>query len=209
MKIGIIGTGKMGSHLAQRWVAKGHEIMFGSRTPDKAVDLAKQVGKNATGGSMAAAAEFGEVVVLAVPWRAAKEVAAALGSLEGKTLIDITNPLLPEMAGLDTEIGTSAAEQIAEWAEGANVVKAFNTIYFVNLDNPVFGGKRATLFLCGDDQGAKGQVRQLGKDIGLAPVDCGPLWMARHLESLGFIWIYLAFKQGKGTDFVINMQRRK
>ncbi len=208
MKIGIIGTGKMGSHLAQRWVEKGHQIMFGSRTPEKAATLAKQFSGKATGGSSMAAAKFGEVVVLAVPWHAAEETVTALGSLKGKTLIDITNPLLPEMAGPDTEIGTSAAEQIAEWAEGANVVKAFNTIYFVNLDNPVFGGKAASLFFCGDDETAKAHARQLGKDTGLAPVDCGPLWMARHLESLGFIWIYLAFKQGKGTDFVINMQRR-
>ena len=182
--------------------------MFGSRTPQKAVELAEQFDNNASGGSLTAAAEFGEVVVLAVPWHAAIETVKNLGPLEGKTLIDITNPLLPEMAGLDTEIGTSAAEQIAANAPGANVIKAFNTIYFVNLDNPVFGGKEATLFLCGDDLAAKGHVRQLGRDIGMKPVDCGPLWMARHLESLGFIWIYLAFKQGKGTDFVINIQRR-
>ena len=208
MKIGIIGTGKMGSHLAQRWAKNGHQIMFGSRTPAKAVNLAEQFGDNAAGGSMAAAAKFGEIVLLAVPWQAAKETIEALGSLEGKTLIDITNPLLPEMAGLDIERDTSAAEQIAGWAKGANVVKAFNALYFVNLDNPVFGGKPANLFLCGDGETAKAQVRQLGKDIGLVPVDCGPLWMARHLESLAFVWIYLAFKRGIGTDFVISLQRR-
>ena len=208
MKIGIMGTGNMGSALGVAWCAQGYDIMFGSRDPEKARALAEKVHECSRGGSIAETAAFGDVVVLAVPWTAAQVTIHAAADLSGKILIDITNPIRPQMAGLAVKAGSSAAEEIAVWAKGAHVVKAFNSMAYDTLLAPDFDGQAAASFYCGDDQAAEGHVAQLSAAIGLDPVDCGPLEMARYLEPLAFLWISLAFRQGEGRERAFGWLRK-
>src|SRR5450432_2224386 len=93
MNIGIIGTGNMGSALGRLWASKGHAVFFGSRDPDKALVLGHSIGIMSSGGTIAQAAKFGSVVLLAVGWEAVPSALKAAGSLSGKIVIDCTNPM--------------------------------------------------------------------------------------------------------------------
>jgi predicted dinucleotide-binding enzyme len=162
MKIGIIGTGSMGTGLGFIWAQKDHEIMFGSRDPVNAEKIARNSDANVSGGTYKDAAQFGEVVVLAVPWSAVKETIPILGDLNGKIIIDCTNAVAPHLGGLLLGHTTSAAEEIAEWAKGAKIIKAFNSLGAENLTKLQFGSQNASTFICGDDMDAKLIVRKLG-----------------------------------------------
>ncbi|HTA70873.1 MAG TPA: hypothetical protein VK776_21460, partial [Bryobacteraceae bacterium] len=125
-----------------------------------------------------------------------------------KVLIDAVNPLLPDLSGLVLGTTTSAAEQVASWARGAKVVKAFNTVGSNIMENPVFGQDKPVLFFCGDDASAKGKVKQLADEVGFEGVDAGPLTQARLLEPLALLWISLAFKAGLGREIAFKLLRR-
>ena len=210
MKIGIIGSGNVGSALGKIWAAKGHKVMFSSRHPDKIKALAESAGKNASFGLPAEATKFGDVVALAVPWSQAENALLSAGSLEGKILIDCINPLKPDYSGLAVGLTTSAAEEDAKVAKGAKVVKAFNTTFAALMasESRMFGDTPPTGFYCGDDAAAKAVVSDLIKDTGLDPVDAGPLEMARCLEPLGFLMIDLGFNQKMGTNIAIRLLKR-
>lgn len=207
MNIGILGTGNMGSGLGRLWAAQGHAITFGSRTPSKAQKLAASIGGQTHGGSFADAAAFGDVLVLAIPWTIVEDLLKSLGSLKGKTIIDLMNAFgsnwMPAVGGTQ-----SLAENVAAWAPGAHVVKAFNGIYFQHLGNSQFQGVPESLFLCGDNADAKAQVIQLGQDAGLDPVDCGDLVVARLIEPLAFLWMQISFNAGHGSDVAFKLLRR-
>ncbi len=211
MRIGIIGVGKMGSRLGRLWAAKGHQVMYGSRDPEKARTEAANTGFASNpiqGGSYEEAAAFGDVVVIGVPWIRAIETVRSLGTLSGKTVMDITNPVAADMT---VAIGhtTSAAEEIARVIPAAHVVKAFNSIHYEVLDNPTFGGLKADGYYCGDDSGAKHDVAQLIADAGFDPVDAGPLQNARLLEPLANLWMQLAFVNKMGTESAFKLLRRE
>jgi NADPH-dependent F420 reductase len=210
MKIGVIGVGNVGGTLGKAWAAKGHEVMFGVRDPqsDKVKDLLKVSGSKASAGSLADAAAFGEVVVLAVPWSAARDAIRQAGDLSGKVLVDVTNALAPNFSGLSVEAATSAAEKIAGWARGARVVKAFNSTGAENMADPQYGAQQASMFFCGDDPDAKAVVARLGRDLGFDMVDAGPLSNARLVEYLTVLWLQLAVKQGLGRDIAFRLLRR-
>jgi predicted dinucleotide-binding enzyme len=210
MKIGVFGTGKMGGGLGRRWADAGHKVFFGSRHPAQAQQLAESIGKNALAGTISEAADFGEVMLVAVPWYAVYEVLLAAGPMGGKTIIDCTNPYLPGEVDPGTAAdGNSGAEQIQHWLPGANVVKAFNGIHYQHLANPRFDGQPETLFLCGDDIGAKGIVVRLGWELGFEPVDVGPLSAAHALEALGYLWTQLAYNAGQGSNIAFKLIKRK
>lgn len=201
MKIGVIGTGYMGSGLGKLWAGKGHDVMFGSRDPDRGKTLAASVGHGARGGPVRAAAEFGDAVLFAVPWRAVEETLDAAGSLANKVLMDCSNPLTPDYMTLLVGHSDSGAEQIARRATGARVVKAFNHIYAQIIHtSPRLGTLDATVFFCGDDAGAKKTVSELAREIGFDPVDAGPLRNARYLEPVAELMVQLAYGLGYGTD---------
>ncbi|MGH8150966.1 MAG: NADPH-dependent F420 reductase [Steroidobacteraceae bacterium] len=200
MKIGILGAGNVGGELGRLWAAKGHEIVFGVPDPNKpaVATLVQRIGGRARAASVSAAATFGEVVVLAVPWPAAEQAIRSAGDLGGKTLIDCTNPLSADISGLTVGTSDSAGEQVCRWAKGAHVVKAFNTIGAPNFANPRFGEASASMFIAGDDGPAKAVVSRLAAELGFDVVDTGPLKTARWLEGVGMLWIHLAFGQGWG-----------
>jgi predicted dinucleotide-binding enzyme len=186
----------------------GHEVTFGARNPAKpeVAALVAETGGKAAG--VAAAAAFGEVVVLATPWEATEAVLSAAGDLSGKILLDATNPLAPRLSGLTHGHTTSGAEQVAAWAKGARVVKIFNTTGANNMANPDFDGLAATMFYCGDDAEAKAAAARLATELGFDAIDAGDLTQARLLEPLALLWIRLAHVQGLGRNIAWKLLRR-
>ena len=203
MQISIIGAGNVGGALAAGWTKRGHHIVFGVRDPKK------QDGPPAGArvASVREAAQLSDVIVLAVPWGAVPDAVNSAGDLTGKIILDATNPLLPDLSGLDTQPGSSGGEKVAELAH-VPVVKIFNTTGFPNMLNPDYNGERATMFYCGDDANAKNIAADLARDLGFDPVDAGPLSQARLLEPLALLWITLALKQGLGYNIAFKLMRR-
>ena len=210
MKIAIIGAGNVGGTLGRAWAKKGHDIFFGVRHPqdDKTRQLVQSIGPKAQAGTVAEAAAFGQVVVLATPWQATEAAVRAAGDLRGKTVIDCTNPLKPDVSGLEVGLTTSGAERVAQWAAGAKVFKAFNTTGSNNMADPIIKGLRTVMFVSGEDEAAKPVVMQLAADIGFDAVDAGRLVQARLLEPWAMLWISLAYGGGMGRDFGFALLRR-
>jgi predicted dinucleotide-binding enzyme len=208
MRIGVIGIGMVGGTLGRRWAREGHEVMFGVREPSsgKVGHLLADSGERARAGTVAEAASFGEVIALATPWCGTENAVRSAGDLTGKVLLDCTNPLKPDMSGLEGD--RSAAEQVAAWAPGAKVVKIFNTTGFQNMEDPRYGDDRATMFYCGDDAEAKKTAAGLAEILGFEAVDAGPLAEARSLEHLALLWIHLAYVQKLGRGIAFKLMRR-
>jgi 8-hydroxy-5-deazaflavin:NADPH oxidoreductase len=208
MNLGIIGSGSVGGTLGRRWALAGHQVVFSSRQPDSAEmqALVARSGANARAGTLAEAVATSEVLLLATPWPATRAILESAGPLDGKILVDATNPLKPKLDGLELGTTTSAAEQVAAWAPGATVVKAFNTIGFNIMENPIFADARALLFYCGDDVSAKAKVHALAAELGFDPRDAGPLTQARLLEPFALLWITQAMAHGR--EFAFQMMRR-
>src|SRR5579863_7789016 len=173
MRIGILGAGNVGGALGESWARHGHEVFFGVRNPEAADVLAllKRCGARGRAEMPADAVRSGDVIVNALPWPATKAVLESL-DLAGKVLLDCTNPLKPDLSGLEVGTTTSGGELVASWAPGAKVVKIFNTTGFANMANPVYDGKSITMTYCGDDAGAK-RTAALVRIID--PTDAGPL----------------------------------
>jgi predicted dinucleotide-binding enzyme len=198
MRVGILGGGNVGTALGDGWTAKGHGVVYGSRSPEK------ESGGQRTLTAIRDAILRSEVVVLAVPWGTVQEV-VSMNDFSGKVLIDCTNPITP---GFELAVGctTSAGETVAGLAKGARVVKAFNTTGFQNMREPKFGNTSLTMFYAGDDESAKETARRLIGDIGFEPIDAGPLKNARYLEPLAMLWINLSMKMG--TDIALQLIQR-
>jgi predicted dinucleotide-binding enzyme len=183
-KIGIIGKGNVGSALARGLERAGHEV--------------RAVGKGKA--AIREAADWGEIVLLAVPFGAIDEVVRDAGeALEGKTVVDVTNALDSSM-NLAVGFTTSGAEELQKKLPKARVVKAFNTVFAQHMDSGRLDGKPLTSLVAGDDAGAKNKVMELAQGIGFDPVDAGPLRNARLLEPLAFMNIQLGYALGMGTQ---------
>jgi NADPH-dependent F420 reductase len=210
VNIAILGTGRVGGALGAGWAGKGHRVVFGSRDPhgERVRRQLEALEPNLQAASPADAAHSAEVVVLATPWQAAQATLATAGDLSGKVLIDCINPLTEDFRGLDIGHTTSAAEQISQWAPGAKVVKAFNTVSAGAMADPWFGQENATMLFCGDDEAAKATVRQLAEELGFDAYDAGPLSIARYLEPFAMLYIKLAIKEGWGGNCAFKILRR-
>ena len=204
MKIGILGAGNIGGNLGRRWSQSGHAVRFGVRKPDELAALVQECGPQASAGDVRSAVEFGEVVVVALPWAAMADVLANVGDARGKIVVDATNPIRWEDGPVHA-VATSAAETIAERLPGARVVKAFNTLGAEHLLQPVVGGLPADVFLCTDDASARETVARLASEIGFRPLDLGPLRNARVGEHLAVAWIHLAMKAGLGRNIALKV----
>ena len=209
-KIGILGTGNVGAAIGKRLLHAGYSVVFGSRKePSESVKTLVSIYSDCCATTtIAAAAGNATLIILAAPWNAVRQVIDAAGSLKGKTLVDCTNPLTERFDGLTLGFDTSAAEQIATWAEGAHVVKAFNTVSVATMENPDYDGQKATLFYCGDDPAAMKDVERLIHAVGLEPIAAGPLINARYLEPLAMLYIYLAVHQRMGGNTALKMMSR-
>jgi predicted dinucleotide-binding enzyme len=201
MNISIFGTGNMAGGLASLFAGAGHRVTLAARDEDKARALAAELDHGIDVASFADAAASAEAVVLAVPYEAAGDVIDAAGGLAGKIVIDITNPLTADYSGLTIGHTTSAGEEMQKRAPAAKVVKAFNTVFASVLQN---GGKAAakpaTVFVAGDDEGARAAVAALARSAGLVAVETGGLAASRYLEPVAGLNIALGYGLGHGTD---------
>lgn len=200
MRIGVLGTGNMADALATHWVRAGHDVAVGGRDMHKAERLAARLGGGAKAGGLRAAAEFGQVVLVALPLGAGESVVRTLRvALDGKVLIDCSNPVGPGFRLL-TRSGLSAAQQLAAAAPGTHVVKAFNLCHedVWRMSPPVFDGRRLAVPVCGDDATALTLVHELVRHVGCEPVAGGSLERAGLLEATAALFIGLWV--GEGAD---------
>jgi 8-hydroxy-5-deazaflavin:NADPH oxidoreductase len=180
MRIGVVGAGMIGSTLAKLWVEAGHEVRLASRHPEELQPLVESLGKNASAGTVADTAKFGEVVVLTVPLAAVPDLARDLVPLlAGKVVLDTGNAY-EKRDGDRARQATRHPRGSAGWAAamfpGARWVKAFNTVYFKTLASEAHRkGDRVGIPLAGDDSEALDTAAGLARDAGLDPVIIGPL----------------------------------
>lgn len=194
MTTAIIGTGNMGGGLARRLAGK-RDLILASRNDAAAKALADELG--AQTASIPDAIAAADVVVLALPYASALELAGT-AALDGKIVIDITNPLKPDFSGMLFGYDTSAAEKIQDRACGAKVVKAFNTIFAELFGAPVSQTAEIPVFLAGDEDAVEAAAT-LVEESGFAVEKTGKLEAARLLEPLGMLNIRLGFDLGRGT----------
>jgi 8-hydroxy-5-deazaflavin:NADPH oxidoreductase len=199
MRIAIIGTGNMGTGLAQALHAEGLDVVIGHRDPAKASALAEKLGTGIEGGGIAAAVKLADIVVLALPYGAIAHVLSEAGDLTGKTLVDISNPITPDFKDLLVGHTTSAAEEIQKAAPGAHIVKAFNTIFAGLLDKDARKNRMVQVFVAGDDGEATATVRTLAEKLGFQAIASGPLANSRFLEPVGEMNIHFGYFLGHGT----------
>jgi predicted dinucleotide-binding enzyme len=201
MKITVIGTGNMGSAFAKQLDAAGHTVRITGRDLAKAKSVAEPFA-NVSAYSAAQALSDSEVVIVATAFPDAAAALQSLGDLTGKVVIDITNPLSADYMSLTVGHVTSAAEEIAKAVPGAQVVKAFNTLFAqVLADGPLFAdNQRGSVFVASDSERAKQTAVSLARSLGWNTVDAGGLVNARYLEPLAGFNIYLGYGAGLGTS---------
>ena len=209
--IAIIGTGNVGSALGKIWAAKGHEIIYGSRTPtsDRVQQLVRESGKNAMSTTQADAARRADIVMIPIPPTAIPEVIDALGNLEGKLIIDTTNwwDFEDSWAISPHDPRDSLAEQVQTLAPDADVVKAFNTMNYAVMVDPSISDGPVTVPIAGDSSNAKARVAALVEDVGLEPLDVGPLAAAEYLE--GMLRLAIGFREiNPGVAFDYHLRLR-
>lgn len=206
MDIAVLGTGDVGRTLAAAFAAAGHDVTIGSRSPDDPELTSWSEEAGVRRASSRDAAGQAEVVVLATAWDGALPTLDAVGAaLDGKVLVDVTNPLVfTDRLGLAIGHDDSGGEQVQRWAPGARVVKAFNTVGWELMDHPEVQGPAPTLFAASDDPDATAVVVTLADDLGWGVHDCGDLRAARLTEPLAMVWIDHALRTG-GRDHILTM----
>jgi 8-hydroxy-5-deazaflavin:NADPH oxidoreductase len=207
MKIGILGSGSVGKALGAGFAALGHDVMMGSREPnrDDVKEWRKKAGGATSSGTFAEAAEHAQLAVLATAWSGTENAIqlARPEHLKGKVVIDTTNPLDFSVPGAPPALavggGDSAGEWVQRWLPQARVVKAFNIVGNPDMFRPSYPGGPPTMFLAGNDEAAKSEVRQVLEAFGWPDaVDLGGIESSRYLEPLAMVWILTFFRQGKG-----------
>lgn len=185
--IAIIGTGSVGGTLGPRFASLGHEIIYGSRSPESA-EVQALVGStpgNASATTQATAAQQADIVLLAVPWNVAEDVIVSLGDLSGKIIIDPINPrVVGEDGYRDYPTNVSNAERIQNLAPNAKVVKAFSTISADTMADPTIVGHAVTLPIVGNDDAAKVKVAEMLHQLGFETIDFGEVRFAHIIEGL-------------------------
>jgi predicted dinucleotide-binding enzyme len=199
MKVGVLGSGDVARALGGGFLKHGHEVMMGTRTAAKLSDWAGQHPKARVEG-FAAAAKFGELVVLAVKGTAAADALRSAGSsaLAGKVVVDATNPIAddPPANGVlkfFTSLDESLMERLQREFSSARLVKAFNSVGSASMVNPEFKGGRPTMFLCGNDDAAKKTVIGVLEQFGWEAADMGKAEAARAIEPLCMLWCIPGF----------------
>ena len=205
MRIGVLGSGAVGTTLAGGFLAHGHEVTIGSREPDKLRDWARR-NPGARTGTPGETAKFAEVGVLAVKGTAAAAMVRVAGpaNLAGKPVIDATNPLAdaPPVNGvlrLFTTLDDSLMERLQREFPQVRFVKAFNSVGSTQMVNPVYAEGRPTMFICGNDQPAKDLVTRFLDQFGWESADMGGVEAARAIEPLSILWCIPGFRHNQWT----------
>ncbi|HEX8940767.1 MAG TPA: NAD(P)-binding domain-containing protein [Candidatus Limnocylindrales bacterium] len=199
MQIEVVGTGNVGKALGSSLTRAGHTVTFAAQDVEGTRQVADEVGAAAS-SSVADGVRTAEVIVLAVPGTAVEDVARQLGNAaSGKVVIDVTNPLAPDMSGLANAGGPSNAERLAELLPGAKVVKAFNTLFASAQADPDTHGVKLDALYATDDEDAARTTADLASGMGFRPVRVGPLAAARELEALA--WLNIRLQMVAGGDW--------
>jgi predicted dinucleotide-binding enzyme len=204
MKIGILGSGVVGQTLGSGFIKHGHQVKIGTGNPNKLNDWLKNFGPSASVGSFEQAANFGDIVVLAVKGTATLTVLEKTGNknLDDKTIIDATNPIA-ETAPVNgvlqffTNQNTSLMEQLQSKYPQANFVKAFSCVGSALMVNPDFGGNKPTMFIAGNNDDAKLQVKGILNTFGWEIEDMGKAEAARAIEPLCILWCVPGFRENR------------
>lgn len=185
LRIGIIGTGRIGGALATHWTKAGHEVLMSSRHPDELRPLATSLGARARVGTPREAAEFGEVVLVSVPYAAMPQIGKDnVAQLKGKVVLDTSNPV----EGRDGTMAVAAQKKgagvaTAEFLPGTRVVRAFNCIPAASLaNNANRKPERIAIPIGGDDKAAVAVAERLVRDAGFDPVNVGSLAQTRQFD---------------------------
>lgn len=199
MKITIIGSGDIGGTLGTHWAKQGHQVTFGSRDPqsEKVKKLLQHAGESASANTVQEAIQFGDVIILAIPFAEVENVLSKAGDLQQKILINCT-------VRFD---GQSADEGVRRLAKNARVVRAFHSLTWEVLEKPQFNEANASLFISGEDEEAKQVVVHLATEIGLDPIDVGSATNMEQVESALFsFWSVLVPKYGR--EYAVRILRR-
>ncbi len=204
MKVGILGSGIVGQTLGTGFLKYGHQVKIGTGNSNKLNDWLKSAGSNASVGSFAEAASFGEIIVLAVKGTAALNVLEKASSnyLAGKTIIDATNPIeeVPPVNGVlkfFTNQNSSLMEELQSKYPQANFVKAFSCVGNALMVDPDFGGQRPTMFIAGNDDDSKNVVKKILDTFGWEVEDMGKAEAARAIEPLCILWCIPGFLENR------------
>jgi len=199
-RIAVLGSGKVGEVLAGGFLKHGYEVMRGTREPAKLAGWKSGAGTGASVGTFAEAARYGEIVVLAVKGGAAEAVLELCGAdtVHGKTVVDTTNPIAekPPVHGVlsfFTTLDQSLMERLQQCVPAAHFVKAFSCVGNAQMVNPALPGGPPTMFICGNDSGAKAEVRTILDQFGWETEDLGAAEAARAIEPLCMLWCIPGF----------------
>lgn len=212
-KVAVLGSGVVGETLAGGFLKHGHPVMRGSRDPQKLADWKGKAGSNASTGTFAEAASFGDIIVLAVKGTAAEPALEQAGAgIDGKVVIDATNPIAeaaPENGVLKffTNLDDSLMERLQRRFPKARLVKAFSSVGNAFMVNPDFGGTKPSMFICGNDSAAKEQVKAILDVFGWETEDMGAATAARAIEPLCMLWCIPGLT-GKGWNHAFKVLRK-
>lgn len=204
MKIGVLGSGVVGQTLGTGFIKHGHQVKIGTGNPNKLNDWLKSAGSNASIGSFEQAASFGDIIVLSVKGTAALNVLEKAGNknLADKTIIDSTNPIA-EAAPVNgvlqffTKQNSSLMEELQSKYPQANFVKAFSCVGSALMVNPDFSGTKPTMFIAGNNDDAKAQVKGILNTFGWEIEDMGKAEAARAIEPLCILWCIPGFRENR------------
>ena len=213
-KIGIIGSGQVAKVLGAGFIRHGYDVMIGSRDKAKLQDWRKSSGTDIGVGTFEEVASFGEVIVLAIKGVAAEAVVRKVaGHLDGKTVIDTTNPIAeePPVNGVlryFTTLEDSLMERLQKIAPGANFVKAFNSVGNAQMVDPDFKTGKPTMFICGNSEPARKEVSDILDKFGWEYADMGKAEGARAIEPLCMLWCIPGFLRNEWSHAFKLLQTR-
>ena len=200
MKVSVLGSGGVGEVLADGFLKHGYSVMRASRDPGKLADWQKKAGSKASIGNFKDAAQYSDIIVLAVKGDAAESALDLCGSalLKGKTIIDTTNPIAPAapekgVLKFFTDLDQSLMERLQKKVPDANFVKAFSCVGSAFMVNPTFRDGKPTMFICGNNDQAKKVVQEILLQFGWETEDMGSEEAARAIEPLCMLWCIPGF----------------
>jgi predicted dinucleotide-binding enzyme len=211
MRVGILGSGSMGSKLGTIFSRAGHEVIFSyARSEEKLRQLASTAQGNARAGTPYEAAEHADVLLLAVHWSRIDDVLKQAGDLSGKVIVTCSLPMDAGNTKLIIANTTSGAEELAKKVPRAHVVAAFQTVPSEVLFGVYEARRKATrpsLVYCGDDESGKTMAAELIRDAGFDPIDAGPLRIARYTEPFALLVGQLAYEGEGGPELAYRFER--
>lgn len=208
--IAVLGTGDMGDSFGPRLAGLGYKIVYGSRNPDsdRVKELISKTGANASAATSDVAARQADIIFLAIPWEPMEQVIKGLGPVKDKIIVDLSWPAseLAEDGYWQMTTKPSGAEVIQSWIPDAKVVKAFGTIGSYVVDDPSLAGGPVSIPIASDHRSAKETVARIAAELGLDPVDAGPLRMAANIEAMMELYL-VPHTQGREIGWEFYFQR--